>query len=587
MAIPNQVIQEIMDKVDIVDVVSRYVHLKKSGSSIVGLCPFHNEKTPSFHVSPDKQLYYCFGCQNGGTVINFIMNIENLDFVEAVKLLGEQAGVNVPDEKEFDNAKAQKKKRLYLANAEAGRFFYHCLAQDQAKGARQYLAGRGLSSQTIARFGVGFAPNTWDSLIKHLKSKGFQEEEILDAGLASKSSKNSIFDRFRNRIMFPILDIRGNVIGFGGRVMDDSLPKYLNTSDTMIFDKSANLFGLNIAKKSSQQRLIVVEGYMDVITLHQNGVDTAVASLGTAFTEQQAKLVKRYAQEIILCYDGDGAGKKAAGRALGILNEAGIKTKVITLQGAKDPDEYCKKFGVSKFLETIEHAETPVLYKIGILKAKYDLKVPDQKISFLNDVAQELVKLPNEIEREIYGKEIALEAGVSYEAVQSQVKKQLAVLKKKRQHKEKIEAIKDLNQKTIVKDGTSSLLQETEAKLLSLMFYDRKAFQRIVSRFDPLDFTEELHQQIAQKIIQLRTDKAELREMDLISLFDIEKAGAISGVLNSKTYFEDSLQAADELMETIQQFRRNGNVIELAKSGNLEKAKELLQRKTRKGQRKE
>lgn len=587
MAIPNQVIQEIMDKVDIVDVVSRYVHLKKSGSSIVGLCPFHNEKTPSFHVSPDKQLYYCFGCQNGGTVINFIMNIENLDFVEAVKLLGEQAGVNVPDEKEFDNAKAQKKKRLYLANAEAGRFFYHCLAQDQAKGARQYLAGRGLSSQTIARFGVGFAPNTWDSLIKHLKSKGFQEEEILDAGLASKSSKNSVFDRFRNRIMFPILDIRGNVIGFGGRVMDDSLPKYLNTSDTMIFDKSANLFGLNIAKKSSQQRLIVVEGYMDVITLHQNGVDTAVASLGTAFTEQQAKLVKRYAQEIILCYDGDGAGKKAAGRALGILNEAGIKTKVITLQGAKDPDEYCKKFGVSKFLETIEHAETPVLYKIGILKAKYDLKVPDQKISFLNDVAQELVKLPNEIEREIYGKEIALEAGVSYEAVQSQVKKQLAVLKKKRQQKEKIEAIKDLNQKTIVKDGTSSLLQETEAKLLSLMFYDRKAFQRIVSRFDPLDFTEELHQQIAQKIIQLRTDKAELREMDLISLFDIEKAGAISGVLNSKTYFEDSLQAADELMETIQQFRRNGNVIELAKSGNLEKAKELLQRKTRKGQRKE
>lgn len=587
MAIPNQVIQEIMDKVDIVDVVSRYVHLKKSGSSIVGLCPFHNEKTPSFHVSPDKQLYYCFGCQNGGTVINFIMNIENLDFVEAVKLLGEQAGVNVPDEKEFDNAKAQKKKRLYLANAEAGRFFYHCLAQDQAKGARQYLAGRGLSSQTIARFGVGFAPNTWDSLIKHLKSKGFQEEEILDAGLASKSSKNSIFDRFRNRIMFPILDIRGNVIGFGGRVMDDSLPKYLNTSDTMIFDKSANLFGLNIAKKSSQQRLIVVEGYMDVITLHQNGVDTAVASLGTAFTEQQAKLVKRYAQEIILCYDGDGAGKKAAGRALGILNEAGIKTKVITLQGAKDPDEYCKKFGVSKFLETIEHAETPVLYKIGILKAKYDLKVPDQKISFLNDVAQELVKLPNEIEREIYGKEIALEAGVSYEAVQSQVKKQLAVLKKKRQQKEKIEAIKDLNQKTIVKDGTSSLLQETEAKLLSLMFYDRKAFQRIVSRFDPLDFTEELHQQIAQKIIQLRTDKAELREMDLISLFDIEKAGAISGVLNSKTYFEDSLQAADELMETIQQFRRNGNVIELAKSGNLEKAKELLQQKKRKGQRKE
>ena len=424
-------------------------------------------------------------------------------------------------------------------------------------------------------------------MIKHLKSKGFQEEEILDAGLASKSSKNSIFDRFRNRIMFPILDIRGNVIGFGGRVMDDSLPKYLNTSDTMIFDKSANLFGLNIAKKSSQQRLIVVEGYMDVITLHQNGVDTAVASLGTAFTEQQAKLVKRYAQEIILCYDGDGAGKKAAGRALGILNEAGIKTKVITLQGAKDPDEYCKKFGVSKFLETIEHAETPVLYKIGILKAKYDLKVPDQKISFLNDVAQELVKLPNEIEREIYGKEIALEAGVSYEAVQSQVKKQLAVLKKKRQQKEKIEAIKDLNQKTIVKDGTSSLLQETEAKLLSLMFYDRKAFQRIVSRFDPLDFTEELHQQIAQKIIQLRTDKAELREMDLISLFDIEKAGAISGVLNSKTYFEDSLQAADELMETIQQFRRNGNVIELAKSGNLEKAKELLQQKKRKGQRKE
>ena len=436
MAIPSQIIQEITDKCDIVDLVSKYVRLKRSSGEYVGLCPFHGEKTPSFHVSADKQLYHCFGCGEGGTVINFVMKMENLSFLEAVKFLGERVGVAVPESTDYDDKIAKRKQRLYEINKEAGRFFYTSLGSDEGKVAREYFASRGLSKETVVKFGLGFAPYSWDKLLKHLKSKGFSEYEAIDAGLIVKGQKGSAYDRFRNRVMFPIFDIRGNLIAFGGRVLDDSKPKYLNTSDTPVFDKSSNLFALNLAKKSANKTFVVVEGYMDVITLHQYGIDTAVASLGTSLTDGHALLLKRYADEVVLCYDSDEAGIKAANRGMEILSRHDIKTKIITLPGSKDPDEFCRKNGVDAFKMAVSGAKNPVLYKIGNLKEKYDLSEPDQKVEFLKAAADELVKLNSIMEQEIYAKEISVLCDVSYESVMAQIKQKRKSYVRKEEKKE-------------------------------------------------------------------------------------------------------------------------------------------------------
>ena len=341
--IPSELIQQIAERSDIVDIISGYTVLKRSGRGATGLCPFHNEKTPSFHVSPEKQVYHCFGCGAGGSVINFVMQAENLTFVDAVKFLGERAGISIPDDNSYDDRLSKQRQRLLEANKAAARFFYDVLLSDDGKSAREYLLSRGLSVETITKFGLGFAPESWDRLTKHLKSLGFSDYEIMDSGLVTqRQDKKSYYDRFRNRVMFPIFDVRGNVIAFGGRVMDDSKPKYLNSSDTKVFDKSSNLFALNLAKKSESKTFVVVEGYMDVITLHQHGVTTAVASLGTALTENHARLLKRYAEEVVLCYDSDEAGRNAAKRGLEILsaiNEPVPMVKVLTAKNIMKGDE--------------------------------------------------------------------------------------------------------------------------------------------------------------------------------------------------------------------------------------------------------
>ena len=582
MAIPSHIIQEITDKCDIVDFISKYVRLKRSSGDYVGLCPFHGEKTPSFHVSPDKQLYHCFGCGEGGTIINFVMKMENLSFLEAVKFLGERAGVAIPESTDFDDKAAKRKQRLYDINKEAGRFFYSMLASEEGKVAREYFSSRGLSKDTIVKFGLGFAPDSWDKLFKHLKSKGFTEYEALDAGLIVKGQKGGAYDRFRNRVMFPIFDIRGNLIAFGGRVLDDSKPKYLNTNDTPVFDKSSNLFGLNLAKKSTSKTYVTVEGYMDVITLHQYGVDTAVASLGTSLTDGHALLLKRYADEVALCYDSDEAGIKAANRGMEILSRHDIKTKIITLSGAKDPDEFCRKNGVDAFLMAVSGAKNPVLYKIGNIKAKYDLKEPDQKVDFIKEAAGELVKLNSAMEQEIYAKEIAASCDVSYDSVMAQVKQRRKNYVR-RENKKELEAIKrDLSQKTIVKDGKNALLTETEEKLINLMFYSYPAFELLASKYNKESFSDELLGSLFEKIKEIRTDKSDPVESELIASFDIENASRIARILSMQNTYPDPSLAASQISQSLDKQKRDIEIKNLAKSQDLQKVKEMISARNRK-----
>ena len=422
MAIPDRFLDELIARTDIVDLVSESVRLTKKGRNYWGLCPFHSEKTPSFSVSADKQIYKCFGCGKGGGAINFVMELDNLPFRDAVALLAKRAGLEVPDSGYSAGAKERREKLLTI-NKQAARTFHRWLYAPEGAEGLAYLQRRGLSRRTLTSFGLGFAPNRWDALIQELGQQGYDKRDLLDAGLAVSNQDGRIYDRFRNRVMFPIIDIRGEVIGFGGRVMDDSPPKYLNSPDTPVYNKSRNVFALNIAKKSKAGRVILTEGYMDTISLHQAGFDSAVASLGTSLTPEHAQLLSRYFPEAIIAYDGDGAGVSAAQRAIPLLERAGMKVRVLRMTGAKDPDEFIKQYGRDAFLRLLDQSENQVDYRLEQIRKKYDLSDDSQKVGFLQEAAQLLSSLPSAVEREIYGRHAAETAGVSPEAVAQEVKK--------------------------------------------------------------------------------------------------------------------------------------------------------------------
>lgn len=422
MAIPDRFLDELIARIDIVDLVSESVRLTKKGRNYWGLCPFHSEKTPSFSVSADKQIYKCFGCGKGGGAINFVMELDNLPFRDAVALLAKRAGLEVPGSGSSAGAKERREKLLTI-NKQAARTFHRWLYAPEGADGLAYLQRRGLSRRTLTSFGLGFAPNRWDALIQELGQQGYDKRDLLDAGLAVSNQDGRIYDRFRNRVMFPIIDIRGEVIGFGGRVMDDSTPKYLNSPDTPVYNKSRNVFALNIAKKSKAGRVILTEGYMDTISLHQAGFDSAVASLGTALTPEHAQLLSRYFPEAIIAYDGDGAGVSATQRAIPLLERAGMKVRVLRVTGAKDPDEFIKQFGRDAFLRLLDQSENQVDYRLEQIRKKYDLSDDSQKVGFLQEAAQLLSSLPSAVEREIYGRHAAETAGVSPEAVAQEVKK--------------------------------------------------------------------------------------------------------------------------------------------------------------------
>ena len=422
MAIPDRFLDELIARTDIVDLVSESVRLTKKGRNYWGLCPFHSEKTPSFSVSADKQIYKCFGCGKGGGAINFVMELDNLPFRDAVAVLAKRAGLEVPDSGYSAGAKERREKLLAI-NKQAARTFHQWLYAPEGAEGLAYLQRRGLSRRTLTSFGLGFAPNRWDALIQALGQQGYDKRDLLDAGLAVSNQDGRIYDRFRNRVMFPIIDIRGEVIGFGGRVMDDSTPKYLNSPDTPVYNKSRNVFALNIAKKSKAGRVILTEGYMDTISLHQAGFDSAVASLGTSLTPEHAQLLSRDVPAAIIAYDGDGAGVSAAQRAIPLLERAGMKVRVLRVTGAKDPDEFIKQFGRDAFLRLLDQSENQVDYRLEQIRKKYDLSDDSQKVGFLQEAAQLLSSLPSAVEREIYGRHAAETAGVSPEAVAQEVKK--------------------------------------------------------------------------------------------------------------------------------------------------------------------
>ena len=426
MAFPPAFLDELTARNPIEDVVGQYVSLKRSGSNLFGLCPFHGEKTASFSVAPDKGIYYCFGCHKGGSVINFQMEIEGLSYPDAVRALAKRAGLEVPDDEQYQSRYRQQE-RLWALHKEAARFFHSQLYAPVGEQALQYAYHRGMPKAVLTRFGIGYAPDSWTALVDTLRRKGYSDQELRDSGLVTVSRKNgNLFDRFRDRLMFPIIDVRGNVIGFGGRIMNDkdkNAAKYLNSPETLIFNKRKNLFALNLAKKSKLDYLILVEGYMDAIALHQYGFDCAVASLGTALTEDGAALLSKYTEQVVLIYDGDNAGQNATKRAIPILEKAGLQVKVLQMRDAKDPDEFLKKFGADRFKLLLEESSNRVEYQLNAILKKYDIRDDDQKVKYLQESAELICTLGSSVQREVYSGRVAEAAKISMEAMKMEVKR--------------------------------------------------------------------------------------------------------------------------------------------------------------------
>lgn len=493
MAFPTAFLDELTARNPIEEVVGQYVSLSRKGSNLFGLCPFHSEKTASFSVQPEKGIFYCFGCHKGGGVIQFAMEIENLDYPDAVRWLAKRAGMEVPE----DGSRREgyrRQERLRELCRDAARFFHAQLSTDSAKAARDYLAKRQVSGAVVTRFGLGYSPDRWAGLMDTMKAKGYTEQELIAAGLAVRHpTKGTVYDRFRNRLMFPIIDVHGSVIGFGGRVLDDSTPKYLNSSETPIFNKRKNLFALNYAKKSKEGMLILTEGYMDAISLHQFGFDCAVASLGTALTEEHAKLLAKYTQKVVLTYDSDEAGQNATRRAAPILEKAGLGVRILKMQGAKDPDEFLKKYGPDAFRTLLNKSENQAEYLLGAMQRKYDLTRDDQKVSFLREASGFLAGLPNAVERELYTMRAAEAAGVSPTAVKTEVDK---AYRRRRQEQKKREERQNLEITTARQPSERTLHYRNirsamaEEGLLRLLFREPELFEQ--TQLTPEQFSSPL-----------------------------------------------------------------------------------------------
>ena len=491
----DDIVEEVRARNDIVDVISGYVKLQRRGSSYFGLCPFHNEKSPSFSVSPSKQMYYCFGCGAGGNVFTFLMEYENYTFPEALKMLADRAGVSLPEVEYSEEAKRQRdlKTAVLEVNKMAAKYFYYQLRAPQGEKAMAYLKGRGLSDETMRRFGLGYAGPYSDELYRYLKKKGISDELMKESGLMSVNERQGMYDKFWNRVMFPIMDINGKVIGFGGRVMGDAKPKYLNSPETVIFDKSRNLYGLHIARTSRKKYMLVCEGYMDVISMHQAGFTNAVASLGTALTSQHASLLKRYTDEVILTYDSDEAGIKAALRAIPLLKEAGVSTKVLHMNPYKDPDEFIKALGTDAFQERIDQAENSFLFELSILQKDYDMKDPESKTRFFQAVAAKIAEFELEIERENYIEAVAEKYQISFDGMRKMVMNCLmqgVPLRTKEASSQRRQARPEKE------DGILKSM-----RLLLTWLSEYPTLYRTISAYvKPEDFTDELYREVAEML---------------------------------------------------------------------------------------
>lgn len=542
MYYPDEIIEEVRSKNDIVDIVSGYVRLQKKGANYVGLCPFHNEKTGSFMVSSSKQMFYCFGCHTGGNVITFLMKHENATFQEAIEKLADRAGVKLPELKLNEEQKKQmsEKTRLLEINKEAAKYFYYQLRGKPGELGMKYFKDRELNMDTINGFGLGFSLPYSDDLVKYLKNKGYTDELIVKAGLASHDEKRGTHDKFWNRVMFPIQDINHRVIGFGGRVMGEGEPKYLNSPETPIFDKSRNLFGLNFARSSRKDYLILCEGYMDVIAMHQAGFKEAVASLGTAFTSGQANLLKRFCSSVILSYDSDEAGTKAALRAIGILREVGLTAKVLDLKPYKDPDEFIKNLGSEALQERIDDAKNSFFFEVEVVERDYDLKDPDSKTAFYREIAKRICAFSDEVERNNYIDAICERYNISADSMKKMVISYAAA------------GISRPIEQTVIKPAVKKVDPEEGRKrsqrlLITWISEDTSIFDKISPFISPHDFTDDLYRKIAEKLFESIRDNAEFTPASFISAFeDEEDQKSVAQLFNTKLLGSDGLPAEIE-----------------------------------------
>lgn len=548
--LPEELIEEVRTGNDIVDVVSEYVRLEKKGKDYFGLCPFHKEKTPSFSVAATKQIYYCFGCGKGGNVIQFIMNAENLDYIEAVRLLADRAKIQLPEgESEEEKKAALQKQAIIQINTEAARYFHSNLQVKQHENAVRYLNNRGISEQTIRRFGLGYSSEEWDSLYKHLLEKKFDPRLIEKSGLILPNKKGGFYDRFRARIMFPIFDLRGNVIGFGGRVLDNSMPKYMNSPETQVYSKSRNLYALNLAKNSGQKRILVVEGYMDVISLHQNGIINTVASLGTALTESQGRILKKYAEEIIIAYDADAAGQAATIRGLDLLDDMGCSVKVLQVPQGKDPDEFIRRNGADSFRRLVDNAISLFEYKVKVLKLQTDDNGTEGKIGFLNKVADLLVKVDNIMEREMYIKKLAREYEISEEAMYAEVLRRTRPKQSFRSV-----AVGGASQPAAKKNADKSQTKNVhnERILLALLCMDNSVYRLVKDRLGVDDFSPGENQKAAQFVLERLEARKGVVPAELLNILGSDISSQYTRIFQEECNFEDNNRAVLDIIKGIE-----------------------------------
>ena len=550
----DELIEEVRSRNDIVDVIGGYVRLQKKGSTYFGLCPFHNEKTGSFSVSPGKQMYYCFGCGAGGNVFTFLMQYENFTFGEAMQQLADRVGIELPQQEMTSAQKreADKRARLLEINKEAAMYFYRLLRSPRGQNAYQYFKKRELSDETMQRFGLGYSDQYSDDLYRYLRSKGYDDQILKETGLVTIDEVRGGHDKFWNRAMFPIMDVHNRVIGFGGRVMGDGEPKYLNSPETKIFDKSRNLYGLNIARSTRKNQLLLCEGYMDVIALHQAGFDNAVASLGTALTSGHANLLKRYTKEVYLTYDSDGAGVKAALRAIPILKEVGIVTKVINMRPYKDPDEFIKALGAEEYQKRIDEAENSFLFEIRIMESQHDMNDPESKTAFYNEVAKKLLGFSEELERNNYIEAVADKYQIGFDNLRKLVNQLAMKDGLAREHTPLKTGIHENKKK---EDG----MKQSQKLLLTWLIEDPRLFGKVEKLITADDFTEELYHRVAQELFAQYDRDKNVNPAQIISLFqEEEEQKEVAGLFNARIHEVETKNDMEKaLKETIIRIKQN------------------------------
>ena len=557
----DEVINDVRQSNDIVDVISQYVHLKRSGRNFFGLCPFHNEKSPSFSVSPDKQIFHCFGCGVGGNVFSFITQIEGINFVEAVQMLAERANIQLPTlQDNGDSQREELKAKVYKVNEFTAEFYHQNLYKPQAKIAQEYVKKRQLSNETLKSFKIGFS-GKFDELYQELKKKGFGEKEILESGLVNKNERGQYIDRYRNRLMFPICDARGKVIAFGGRVLDDSKPKYINSPENVVYSKGRNLFGLNVAKKGDLKRILIVEGYMDVISLHQRGITNVVAPLGTALTEQQGWLLRKNSEQIILSFDSDEAGLKAKLRALDILQNMGCDLRILQMEGAKDPDEYIIKYGNARFNNLVDKALSIIEFKVKILKKDLNLENTNDKIKFLNEIAKLISNVNNTIEREVYIEKIAKEYDISKEAIYAEVNKLTYKNVKTEKVLEKPKPVVT-HIKREEKVISEAVKRRENTVIALLLMGDLNIFEILRQNIKVEDFQDEVNKKIAQKLYE-EFEKGNSNINAIIDNLEQDEQNQITMIMSEDYEITDIEKAIDDVVQAYEREKLNTRKFEI------------------------